>query len=212
MSDSASDDIAFARQIAESGAKAPLTGGRFMAWWGLLVTCGWTAQHFALNGMLDLGPDGRIFGIIWGTFGLVGGIGQALLARTMKPRAGEGSAGNRASRPVWNAAAFAILSMACGVAWLAAGGYGFLTFDWIVPVAFAVYACALVVTGRLAGDSIVTWAGYGAILMIGLFTALIFNPDRYLIAAGGAALTMMLPGLLLMRREPAPVPAPAPAA
>ena len=31
------EDIAYVRQLAESGARAPLIGGRFMAWWGLLV-------------------------------------------------------------------------------------------------------------------------------------------------------------------------------
>ncbi len=32
------DDIAYIRQLSESGARAPLIGGRFMAWWGLLLT------------------------------------------------------------------------------------------------------------------------------------------------------------------------------
>ena len=75
-------------------------------------------------------------------------------------------------------------------------------FDWIVPVAFAVYACALIVTGALAGDRIVVAAGYGAVVMVGLFTAFILHPDRYLIAAAGGAATVLLPGLLLTLREP----------
>jgi hypothetical protein len=35
-----------------------------------------------------------------------------------------------------------------------------------------------------------------------LFTGLIQHPDRYLIAAAGAALSVMIPGLLLLRAEP----------
>jgi hypothetical protein len=31
---------------------------------------------------------------------------------------------------------------------------------------------------------------------------LILNPDRYLLAAGGVAATVLLPGLLLLAREP----------
>ena len=38
--------------------------------------------------------------------------------------------------------------------------------------------------------------------MAGLFTALILHPDRYLLAALAAALTVLLPGLLLVRAEP----------
>ena len=45
-------------------------------------------------------------------------------------------------------------------------------------------------------------AGAGAVVMVGLFTAFILHPDRYLFAAAGVALTVLLPGLLLLRAEP----------
>jgi len=193
------EDLAYVRRLAESGAMAPLVGGRFMAWWGLLVAIGWTAQHLAVNG--EIGDGNRIYGIIWGSFAIAGLVGQLLLARSMPGKPGEGSAGNRASRVVWGAGAMAIVSMVAGVAVLAQQ-VGYDVFDWIVPVAFAVYACALIVTGALARERIATIAGYGAVLMVGLFTAFILDPNRYLIAAAGAALTVLLPGVLLMLREP----------
>lgn len=193
------DDIAYVRRLAESGAMAPLVGGRFMAWWGLLIVLAWTAQHFAIHGRL--GEGGGIFGIIWGSFAVAGMLGQLLLARAMPAKAGAGSAGNRAARIVWSAGATAILSMVVGVAILAQrAGYG--VFDWTVPVAFAVYACALIVTGALASEKIAMIAGYGAALMVGLFTAFMLDPNRYLIAAAGAAATVLLPGVLLTLREP----------
>lgn len=193
------DDLAYVRQLAESGAQAPLIGGRFMAWWGLLVAAGWTAQHFAING--TIGDGSSIFGLIWFSFGIVGTLGQMLIARTMPEKAGAGSAGNRASRVVWLAGALAIVSMVIGVAFLARTA-GFAVFDWIVPVAFAVYAVALIATGALADERIVMAAGVGAVAMVGLCAALILDPNRYLFAAGGAAATVLLPGLLLMLREP----------
>jgi hypothetical protein len=198
-SNTSADEIAYVRQLAESGAMAPLNGGRFMAWWGLLVAIGWTAQHFAVNGMI--GDGNTIFGIIWGTFAIAGLTGQLVLARAMPGKPGEGSAGNRASRIVWGAGAMAIVSMVVGVAVLARQ-VGYDVFDWIVPVAFAVYACALIVTGALARERIAMVAGYGAVLMVGTFTAFILDPNRYLIAALGAAATVLLPGVLLMLREP----------
>lgn len=198
-STAARDDLAYVRQLAESGARAPLIGGRFMAWWGFLVAAGWAAQHLAVNGAI--GDGNSVFGIIWGSFAILGFAGQALLARSMGTKAGAGSAGNLASRPVWAACALTIFSMVVGVALLAQRA-GYQVFDWIVPVAFAVYACALIVTGKLAGERTVVLAGYGAAVMVGLFTAFILDPNRYLIAAAGAAVTVMLPGLLLLRREP----------
>lgn len=203
MTDSAThsaEDIAYVRRLAESGARAPLIGGRFMAWWGLLVAAAWTAQHLAVNG--TIGDGNTIFGIIWSSFGIAGMLGQFVLARTMPAKVGEGSAGNRASRVVWGAGAMAIVSMVVGVAFLAGGPLGYDAFDWIVPVALAVYACALIVTGALAGERIALVAGYGAVVMVGLYTAFILDPNRYLIAAAGAAATMLLPGILLMLREP----------
>src|SRR5688500_6556398 len=203
MSDSArttSDDLDYVRRLAESGAHAPLLGGRFMLWWGLCLTIAYVAHHFALEGAIG---DGRtIFGIIWISFAVAGVGGQLLLGRTMPAKAGSGSAGNRASHPVWLGGACAIASMVVGPVIAAQSGAGAATFDWIVPVAFAVYASALIVTGTLARDTITRLAGYGAVIMVGLFTALILSPDRYLLAAAGVFFTVLLPGLLLLRAEP----------
>lgn len=199
-SQASSEDIAYVRRLAESGARAPLIGGRFMAWWGLLVAAAYTAQHLALNGIIGDGES--IYAIIWISFSIVGVLGQILLSRGIGRKAGAGSAGNRAARSVWTAAACAIGSMVAGVIFLSQNGGGPAAFDWIVPVAFAVYACALIVTGALAGDRITVAAGAGAVAMVGLFAAFILHADRYLLAAAGGAVTVMLPGLLLLAREP----------
>ena len=197
---SPADDIAYVRRLAEDGARAPLIGGRFMAWWGLALTSAYLAHHFALRGVIG---DGRsIFGFIWITFSIVGVAGQLLLARSIAGKAGQGSAGNRASKSVWLAAALAIASMVAGSALAASTGAGPSTFDWVVPVAFAVYACALITTGSLSANRVCQLAGGGAVIMVGLFTALILQPDRYLLAAAGIALTVFLPGILLLRAEP----------
>ncbi|HYJ81254.1 MAG TPA: hypothetical protein VEW26_00200 [Allosphingosinicella sp.] len=200
IAESAHEDLSYVRRLAESGAHAPLLGGRFMAWWGLLLATAYVAHHFALAG--TIGDGSRIFAIIWIGFSTLGIAGQLVLARSMPAKAGAGSAGNRASRTIWVAAAAAIGSMVAGCAVASGMGAGPATFDWIVPVAFAVYACALIVTGSLARNQPTFAAGVGAVIMVGLFTALILSPDRYLIAAAGVALTVLLPGLVLLRAEP----------
>jgi hypothetical protein len=198
--DPTQDDIRYVRQLAESGAHAPLLGGRFMAWWGLLLTGAYMAHHLALNGVV--GDGETVFGFIWIGFSLIGTLGHFALMRSMGGKAGSGSPGNRASRSVWLAAAMAIASMVAGTVAAAATGAGPATFDWIVPVAFAVYACALVVTGSLGKDRAIVAAGIGAAAMVGLFTALILSPDRYLVASAGVFLTVLVPGLLLLKNEP----------
>jgi hypothetical protein len=196
----ANDDIDYVRRLAESGAHAPLLGGRFMLWWGLLLSIAYVAHHLALHG--KIGDGSSIFAFIWIGFSVLGVAGQMILARGMPAKSGAGSAGNRASRTVWTGAAASITSMVIGSAFAAGNGAGPATFDWIVPVAFAVYACALIVTGALARDRVTQMAGAGAVIMVGLFTALILSPDRYLLAAAGVFVTVFIPGLLLLRAEP----------
>ena len=194
------DDLAYVRLLSESGARAPLIGGRFMAWWGLMTTMAWIAQHFGIRGAF--GDGGGVFVAIWLSYIALGMAGQILLARSMPEMAGGGSAGNLASRSVWTAGTAAIGSMAVGAILLSGGEMGPRAYDWIVPVAFAVYACALIVSGSLAAERVAIVAGYGAVLMVGLTTAVILDPNRYLVAAAGATATVLLPGLILMAREP----------
>ncbi len=198
------DDIAYLRHLSESGARAPLIGGRFMAWWGCLLVVAYVAQNYAAKGLI--GDGNVIFGIIWGSFGLLGMIGQFVLARSIAGKPGQGSAGNLAMRSVWAAGACSIGAMVVGTAVLSTRGQplaqGPHAWDFIVPVAFTAYACAMGVTGALAGNRVLKIAAAGAVVTVALFTAFIHLPDRYLLIAAAVALTVMLPGLLLMRAEP----------
>ena len=197
------EDIAYLRHLSESGARAPLVGGRFMAWWGFLLVIAYVAQNYAERGLL--GDSNIVFAFIWGGFGLLGMTGQFVLARSIAGKPGQGSAGNLAMRSVWTAGAWSIGAMVVGTAFLSNGqplALGPHAWDFIVPVAFTAYACAMGVTGALAGSGLLKIAAAGAVLFVALFTALIRLPDRYLLVATAVALTVMLPGLLLMRGEP----------
>ena len=203
VSQPSADDIAYIRQLSESGARAPIIGGRFTAWWGFLLVLAYLGMHLILKGVFA--SPNIALAVIWGSFGLLGMIGQIVMARSIGGKPGAGSAGNLASRAVWTAAALSIGAMVVGVALLPNGGdaaAGPHPFDFIVPVAFAVYACALWVTGALAGNFMLRLAAAGAIVTVGLFTALGRWPDRCLLVAGAVALTVMIPGLLLVRAEP----------
>jgi putative Mn2+ efflux pump MntP len=198
------DDIAYIRHLSESGARAPLIGGRFTAWWGLLLVVAYLGQHLVVTGVLT--PPHIMLAIIWFGFGILGGLGQMVLARGIKDKPGTGSAGNLAVRAVWTAAAWSIVAMVVGTSLISKGNSNMAAgphpWDFIVPVAFAVYACAQWVGGALVGNRMMKLAATGAILMVGLFTALSWWPDRYLLVAAGVALTVMIPGLLLVRAEP----------
>ena len=116
------DDIAYIRHLSESGARAPLFGGRFMAWWGFLLVVAYLGQHLAINGLI--GERNLIFGIIWGGFALFGVGGQLILARSIAGKPGQGSAGNRAMRSVWAMGAMSIGAMVVGCALIPGGAIG----------------------------------------------------------------------------------------
>jgi hypothetical protein len=200
----ADNDIAYIRHLSESGARAPLVGGRLMAWWGLLLVLAYLAHNYAARGLI--GDSNIVFAIIWGSFCVAGLIGQFVLARSIEGKPGQGSAGNRAMRSVWSAGAWSIGAMVVGTAFISDGrqplAIGPHAWDFIVPVAFTAYACAMGVTGTLAESRVLKVAALGAVVTVALFTALIRLPDRYLIVAAAVALTVLLPGLLLMRGEP----------
>ena len=71
----ANDDIDYLRKLAESGANAPLVGGRFLMWWGLTLAVAYVLHHLAMRGIIG---DGRsIFGWIWLTFSVGGAVASS---------------------------------------------------------------------------------------------------------------------------------------
>ncbi|HIK63551.1 MAG TPA: hypothetical protein EYG02_00805, partial [Henriciella marina] len=79
MSKTASDDLAYVRSLAEAGANAPLLGGRFLVWWGGLVTAAYIGHYLIITGMLGVGLDA--LGIMWTGFIVLGLGGYFLLAK-----------------------------------------------------------------------------------------------------------------------------------
>ena len=156
-----------------------------MAWWGLLVTVGWTAQHFAVNGMI--GDGSTIFGIIWGSFSIVGLLGQLLLARS---HAGQG--GRRLGRQPRLAGRSGAPAPARSSRWWSASrcspqdvGYRRVRLDRAGRLRRSM-PVALIVTGTLAGDRIARDRRLSARWRWSACSPLSSShPDRYLIAAAG---------------------------
>ncbi len=196
-------DLDYLTELAEAGAQAPLLGGRYLAWFGLVVSLAY-AVHFAiLNGAL--GGPGAAFGALWLAASLIGGLGYVVLLRTQPAKPGFGSAGNRAMSTVWMIAGFSIFAIFVGITLNLSIGAGGLNPDMYVPMVFALYATALVTTGSLGGDRVLVLAGYGALVCVALTAALYGRAELYLAAALAVAATVFVPGLVLMRREPAMV-------
>lgn len=198
---SLSDDLAYVRDLAEAGERAPLLGGRFLTMWGALASVAY-GLHYATAANLFGWPD-VAFGWIWGTFMVLGIAGQAIMVRTIRNKPGSNSVGNRSEATVWMAGGFALFAY-----FLALIVKSFQTgvtapgFESSLPIVFAIYGVGLITTGIMGKAKVQTYAGFGALAMIVLATWFDGTVEIWAVAALGAFLTVFVPGLIMMRQEP----------
>ena len=201
------DDLAYIRQVSERARGAPLLGGRFLVFWGLLVGAAWAAQWAVLSGTAGLG--GWAIGAIWIAFGVIAGVGMTVLTRSVRRKPGQGATSNRVETMVWTGAGFGLFSYAGAV--IVAGLLGALQsrliYDTILGVAFVVYATAFLATAAASGQA---WLrAFAALSFVGAGVVPFFlgEPVLYLVSAGIVVTVAVVPGVILLTREPAALPA-----
>lgn len=195
------DDLAYVRDLAEAGQQAPLLGGRFLAFWGALTTTAYFL-HYSVAANLFGWPD-VAYGWVWGTFIVIGLIGQATLGYTLRNKPGGNSVGNRSEATVWMAGGFALfayfgtLIVKSLIVGDAAPG-----FESSLPIVFAIYGTGLITSGVMGKVKTLTFAGYGALAMVALALWFDGTVTTWAVASLGAFLTVFIPGVAMMRLEP----------
>ncbi|GGY46916.1 hypothetical protein [Parvularcula lutaonensis] len=206
MTSSQTDDLSFVRQMAEAGRNAPLLGGRFFVFYGVLIPIAYAVQWMVLSG--EFGLPYAVIGWNWLAFGAAVAVGMPLLLRTIRRKPGRGTAGNRAEAAAWMFAGFTIGAFFLGV--LIAnliGATSQIAFDYILAVAFTGYGIALFVTASLAGTSWLKVPAYISMASVGIVPVLAGRPDVYLFGATVVLLVSLYPGIRLMMAEPKSLPA-----
>lgn len=195
------DDLAYVRDLAEAGESAPLLGGRFLTFWGGLTSVAYFL-HYAIS--IDLfGWPNSAFGWVWGTFIIVGLLGQAVLGRTLRNKPGGNSVGNRAEATVWMAGGFALFAF-FGALILKSlvTGSAVPGFETSLPIVFAIYGTGLLTSGLMGRARVLTYAGYVAFGIVALASWFDGTVEIWAVASLGAFLTVFVPGLIMMRAEP----------
>ncbi len=207
----AADDLKAARTLAEAGRRAPLLGGEIYVIWGLAVAAALLVQWAIVVRLLDLSP--WAIPVSW--FALTGAAAlvssRFRAARLTHP--GAAGVGNTVSGAVWRAAGlflgvFAVTLFAAGLAspfdadasggergrWIAAG------FAMFTPASFGVYAIAMEASAAAAQAP---WLRNFSRLSFAAMAATVVTagaPIQHLIAAAGVITSLVLPGVLMMRR------------
>ena len=201
MSDLAKSDLEYLRDLADAGAHAPLLGGRFLAWWGAVISVAYGLHYLIASGRIGGGPES--VGFMWMIMMGVALAGYFILGALFpRNKPGSYSPGNRADI-VWMAAGLSIFAFFMGA--LPATVLGEMppeAINYSLPLVFSVYACSLMVTGSLARNRILTTAAWAAIVLVGAMTFMAMKVEVYLVAMAGVFLCVFVPGLLLLKSEP----------
>ncbi|WP_374515891.1 hypothetical protein [Brevundimonas sp.] len=194
-------DIAWMRRLAEEGREAPLLNGPIMVAAGLIFGAANGAQWAIQSGMLDVDPMAQLW--VWLGAGAVFAVALFLLIRRASRKPGYGSHGNKAVGAAWSGIGFGIFVM-----WLSLMAVGFRSGDWTMmwampSVVATAYGSAWIVSGAMSGQRWMTATGLLAYAGAILFGALVGDPVIYLAFTAFMVLTALVPGLALMRQEPA---------
>lgn len=195
------DDLAYLRNIAESGRRAPLLGGRFSLWWGILTAAMLMLHWAVLTGALALGGD--LLWPLWMGYVVTGAAGSAILAMTLRGKPGRGSAGNRVESAVWQNAGLAVFAYFIGITiGVAGGGLPPVFYNTILPAALLANGIAWLTVSRIAQRRVLALPGLLALTGAGAAAAMVTSPWVYPVTALSLVAIALVPGWLMLRAEP----------
>lgn len=195
------DDLAYLSALARSGEDAPLLGGRFLVWWAgltsLVILSHWAIlMGYAPFGAAALWP-------LWLGYIVIASIGSVVLGFTIRNKPGQGAPANRTESAVWQSAGAGIGVIFLGVAvGVQSGLLPEIYFNVLLPVALAAYGVAWMTVARVSRQSglytpaLLAFCGAGA--------GMAFAAGHWVYPVSALALlgSSLLPGFLLLRREP----------
>jgi len=195
------DDLDYVKTLAEEGKNAPLLGGRFGLWWGVLLCIAFFTHWASLKGISPLPIE--MIGLVWMSFGTIGGIGSFVLGRSLAGKPGAASVNNRVAEAIWtgNAVLLFVYSISAFLSAIS-GKVGFIIMDTIIPVAFGLYALTAYVLARISHDKRQIFPGIIALCFVPIGLLLQGTANLYLAAMIGVILTSVIPSIAEMRREP----------
>lgn len=196
------DDIRYMKNLADDGANGPLLGGSILVAAGLIFGTASIVEWMMSTGMVsDAGGIGHLY--LWGAAGVVFTLALIVLIRRQKTRAGVMSPSNRASGNAWMGVGLAIFSLSVAITALiykTGSDVPALIFPSLI---FALYGTGWAVSAAMSGQKWLWWPAFGGWIAAPLVALFAGTHEMWLVYAAGIVLLALLPGAILMRREPA---------
>lgn len=202
MNTNIADDLAYVREIAESGARAPSLGGRYLVMWGILMSATMVIHWSIISNLLPVGGQSMLLAL-WIGAGVLGTIGNFVITATLKSRPGGSAAHNKVDKVVWPVAGAGMFACFLGVTLaVMLRSAPPILFDMLLPIAFLSYAVAFAGRAAFSGEA-VNWAQViGSVVLVAFTIFLVGTPTLYLVAALGIFGLTVIPGILQIREEP----------
>ncbi len=194
------DDISYMKTLADEGASGPLLGGSILVAAGLVFGIASLGEWANSAGIIALSGIQHLY--LWGTAGVVFAIALIVLIRRQKGRPGVMSPANRAFGTAWMGVGLSIFAMAVALSLLGYKTQAELPALVFPSLIFALYGAGWAVSAAMSGQKWLWWPAYGSWLMAPVLAWFVGDASMYLIYAIGLFGLALLPGIVLMRREP----------
>ena len=197
------DDIAYIRALAEEGRKTPVLGG------GILITAGTvfgiaSLIHYGIDsGMIAAEPV--VYNYVWLGALVLFFIGLIGLKSRIRGKPGARSAVNRAVGAGWMGVGLGIFVMALSMAILSYKLRSEVPVFVFPSLIFALYGAGWAVSATMSGQKWQWWMAVGGWIGAPAIALLFGTPLLWLGYAAGLVLLTLIPGLILVRQEPAEV-------
>lgn len=201
-------EIAYVKSLAEEGRNAPLVGGVIYVIWGVVVGLASLLGYLHYAEIFALPFAGTIW--FWIAALGVGWAASVIIGRRSATKPGALTVGNKTAGAAWFAVGvfmtiFWIATLAFQGHFRLAGMEPKVIFGLMFPIAFGLYGVAFYATAIAAR---LDWMrGFAFAAWIFSIASFYFLGDakQLLVGAAGSVVCALLPGVLLMRREPSDI-------
>ena len=197
------DDIAYIRALAEEGRNTPVLGGGILIAAGAIFGLASLAHYGIAGGLVDLEPVALNY--VW-----IGALVLFLLSliglkSQIRGKPGARSAVNRAVGAGWMGVGLGIFVMALSIAVLSFKLQSEVPTYLFPSLIFALYGAGWAVSATMSGQKWQWMLAIGGWIAAPAIASLIDTPLLWLGYAAGLFLLALVPGLILVRQEPAEV-------
>lgn len=200
--DELASDLSYVRALAEEGRKAPLIGGSILVFFGVLLAIAYSAQ-WALLAEAFGHANPLWYPVVWIGFGVAASIGAPLLRGRVKNLPGAESAANRVDRVVWQGVGAGIMAVVVGAIGHSVASHDYTAPNVIMAFGFGVYGIALRSTAIFSESGWLRPFALFAFVWSAILWFFVDQPWAYLLAAAGCVVVLIIPGAVMMRRQPA---------